>query len=145
MFCTSAGAIIIGGVVALIAAIGGNVISPYILDALRPPQPTPAFPIYEIEILIVILCCILMYLGIIKNYKKKIITLIIPIIISLIYVLLSSVSSIFLNNQIIAVGLCCILSGFYIMISYCILRGTIKSRFLTQKEDKKANNLKQEN
>lgn len=137
MFCTGVEAIIISGIVALIAAIGGNVISPYILDVLRPPQPASAFPIYEIEILIVIFCCILMYIGIIKNYKKKIIVIILPIIISFIYVLISSVFIIFFKNQVIAVGLCCILSGFYIIISCCILRGTIKSRFLIPKEDKK--------
>lgn len=139
MFCAIPGIVAVLGKLlgAVIAAAGGNIISSYLIDILKPSSPKLTFTIYEFEILITILCCILACLGIIKNYKKRPEVLIIPIFMLLLYVLLSYGFIMFIKNQVVAIGLCIILSGFYTIISYSIFRGNMKSRFLIPKEDKK--------
>lgn len=137
------GAAILGGIVsnvasdAIVGAMAPEPPAPVVVVA--PPEPTVLEIIFhylpQVSMLVVILCCLLMYIGILKRYDKKIVTFIVPVVISLIYCVLSSIFiRIFGVFEIVALGLYIMLTAVYAKISLDIFKGKSNLKYLVHKD-----------
>ena len=152
MFIVATGtAIAIGAIGGIIANLASGFLQdamepepPVVVSAPPPPEPTVFEIIFsflpQVVMLVVIVCCVLMYMGILKRYEKKIITFIVPVAISIIYCLLSSIIlRIFGVFEIVALGIYIMFTAVYVKISLDIFKGKSNLKFLVHKDSGNTN------
>ena len=136
---------------AAVAGIIGTGVAIY--DAFFKPEPTPLPPeptiqeiimayLPQVLFVIIVIACVLMFIGIIKNYKKKVITFLYPILLSIIYFVLFAFSSITLlqyNLIVIAFAVDIILTCYYLYVAIQIFTGKKTSKKVFIKLDNVSN------
>lgn len=134
-----------------IDVIGGaasSLLGDEIGNMFRPKEPT-AFDIFfdllpQIIGLIIVICLVLSYIGIIKKYKIKIGLLLYPIGLTLLYCIALNIATLFNGFVVIAWALALFVTIVYIRDAISIYNGTKKFKSITQVLNKTATILEKD-
>lgn len=119
----------------VIAGIAGNLGSDFIGGLFPQHREPTALEILvegilsllpQIIVLVLIVCTVLLYIGIFKNYKVKIATLLYPIGLAIVYLISLTIATFFNSFIVIAWALAIFFTVVYFKISYSVYKGTKK-------------------
>ena len=137
-----------GFIIDVIGGAASSLLGDGIGNMFRPKEPT-ALDIFfdllpQIIGLIIVICLVLSYIGIIKKYKIKIGLLLYPIGFTLLYCIALNIATLFNGFVVIAWALALFVTIIYIRDAISIYNGTKKFKSITQVLNKTATILEKD-